>query len=126
MLVKPVTARRLPRLERVEPRRVVLDDGPAWVRYMNPAEVGFPAPATAEVEAIVFPRWARRTRLVPLGERAALERLLAASFDRRPKVTVETCVGLVRRAPSFTLSVGDLEQAAEQLAKAIEADRRDD
>ena len=123
MLVKSGTARRLPDLLRVKPHRVVLDDRPTAVRYVSPAFAGDKARGRAAVSALAFPVWSRRSSVGAIGERDALERLLRASFNTasRPALSVDTCVGLVRNAELFRVSIGKLRESARLLSEAVEA-----
>lgn len=125
MLVKSGTARRLPELRRVGPRRVVLDDGPESIRYVNAAALFRKIRKQAKISAIAFPEWSTRSFVEAMGEREALERLLEASFnaDRRPKHTVDTCIGLVRNSRLLRVRIGKLCDAARALSGAMGAER---
>lgn len=125
MLVKTGTARRLPELQHFQPRRVMLDEGLEPVRYVSPGSVGGKVKAKAKIAALAFPEWSRKPSVEALGEREALERLVQASFnmDRRPRLLVDTCVGLVRGARLLRVKVGALRESARALAEAMGAKR---
>ncbi len=125
MLVKSGTARRLSEMRPVRPMRVLLENGPESVRYVSPVFFGRPLRTKAGIRCVVFPEWARRSAVEPMGEREALERLLPTSFNTsgRPKRAVGTCVRLVRSSTLLTLRVGKLRNAARLLSEAVESIR---
>lgn len=122
MLVESGTVRRLPELRRVEPRRVELDRGPASVRYVNPASVGGKVRDRARICAVAFPEWSKKGSVSAVGEREALERLLCASMNggRHPRLSVDTCVGLVRNAARLRVRTARLRESARRLSDAVE------
>ena len=123
MLVKAGTARRLAELRGVQPRHVILEDGPQRVRYVNAESIGAKIRTKAKIRTIAFPEWARTASVEPMGECEALERLLLASFNthKRPKLSIDTCVGLVRSAKLLRLRIGKLPETAGVLAEATGA-----
>jgi len=125
MFVDAGTARRLPPLRGITPRRVTLERGRVSVRYVHPEFAGARIPDRAGIAALAFPEWSRRSSVSPMGEREALERLLGTLFnaDRRPRPAVETCVKLVRNTPRFRLHIGKLGEAAFRLSEAVEAEQ---
>jgi len=122
LFVKSGTARRLKELRRVAPRRVALAGGLTPIRYVSPRSFGRPVRRAATIGWLAFPEWSRVSRVGPVGEREALERLLRSSLNtmRHPRASFETCVGLVRRVRLLRVGVADLRDAADRLAEAVE------
>jgi hypothetical protein len=120
LLVRPGTVRRLRGLGRFPARRVLLDEGPTRVRYVNPALLGGRARDRARIDALVFPSWGSRSAARPVGEREALERLLEACFSEEgdTKRSLDTCLRLVGSARRAAVRVGRLKRAVGVIAEA--------
>ncbi|MFH1730704.1 MAG: hypothetical protein ABIF82_03505 [Planctomycetota bacterium] len=125
MLVKAGTVRRLSSLRRFPRRRVLLEGGLESVRYVNITALCGNVTNRARVSTIAFPEWSRTSSVEPMGEREALERLVQTSLNaaRRPKRTVDTCIGLVRNSKLLRVRIGKLCDAARALSDAMGAER---
>lgn len=125
MLVKAGTVRRLSSLRRFPRRRVLLEGGLESVRYVNIEALCGNVANRARVSTIAFPEWSRTSSVEPMGEREALERLVQTSLNatRRPKASVDTCIGLVRNSKLFRVRIGKLCDAARALSDAMGAAR---
>jgi|GEM_PF-3197022 len=121
MLVKSGTARRLPELRITEPRRVLLNEGMTSLRYVDPESLSGAAREQAKIAVVAFPEWSKKSAIVPVGEREAMERLLRASFNtgKCGKAAVDACVGLVRGATLFRVQTSGLREAPRLISEAM-------
>jgi len=119
LMVRDGTARRLPGLSRVRPRRVALGGTPELVRYVSPEALGGPVRPRATIGALAFVERAGRSFVRPVGQTEAVEALLASAFGSGVgrRRCVATCIDLACAVPAYRVRVGHPRGAADALRR---------